>query len=186
MSIPFRIYPIRREEVLRRSAMLNPSPEEIRLYEECARDAEYVLNYHITERNRPMEFLDGDEAMREKMAGCDSIIVFTAVLGDAFRELAEGHDEPEKDILYQGLAAERMDALIESYLDHKEKILAEAGAVLTRQFPYRWKELPEDAFTATRIVGVSYHPELLEESRCRSCFAENCYLRVEEAEKPSP
>ena len=181
MSLPFRIYPIRRDEVLRRSALQNPAPEEERLFEECLRDAEYVLNYHITERNRPLEILGENRELQEYFTGCDSVIIFTATLGDAFRELLEEHEEPEKDIIYQGLAAERMEALIESYLDHKEKILAEGGAALTRQHPYRWQELPEDAFTATRIVGVSFHPELIQESRCRSCFADNCYLRYEEA-----
>ena len=44
MSLPFRVYPVRQDEVLRRSAMRNPSPEELRLPEECRRDGEYVLD----------------------------------------------------------------------------------------------------------------------------------------------
>lgn len=179
MSLPFRIYPVREDEVLRRSAMRNPSEEEIGLMRECRRDAEYLLEYHIKERNRPLDLVPAEDPLREQLKGCDSVIVFTASLGDAFRELAESHDEPEKDIVYQGLAAERLDALVESYLDHKEQTLEAGGAVLTPHFPYHWENVPEDAFTTTRIVGVSFHPEETTPTRCRTCFVENCPSRRE-------
>ena len=181
MPLPFRITPIRKEEVLRRSAMLRPSGEELRLYDECRRDAEYVLDYKITERNRPLDILGGDP-LRENFKSCESVIIFTARLGDAFRELVEESDEPEKAILWQGLAAERLDALIESYLDHKETILRSGGAVLTPHFPYRWRGVPEDPFTATRIVGISFHPDDSLVSRCRTCFVTDCPSRRESAE----
>ena len=182
MSLPFRIYPVREEEALRRSAMQSPSEEEKKLFGECRRDAEYLLDYHITERNRPMSLIAEDAPMQENLRGCDSVIVFTASLGDAFRELAESHDEPEKDIIYQGLAAERMDALVESYLDYKEKILAGNGAILTAHYPYRWENVPENAFTSTRIVGISFHPEQAAPSRCRTCFVTDCPSRREKAQ----
>lgn len=186
MSLPFRIYPVREEEVLRRSAMRNPSEQEKELMRECRRDAEYLLEYHIKERNRPLDLIPEDDPLRETFAGCDSVIVFTASLGDAFRELAESHDEPEKDILYQGLAAERLDALVESYLDFKERSLGAGGAVLTPHFSYHWDGVPEDAFTATRIVGVSFHPQETTPTRCRTCFAENCPSRRERPQKTEP
>ena len=180
MPLPFRIWPVREEEVLRRSALSNPSEEERELYRECRRDSEYLLEYHITERNRPLSVVT-DEALLGRLSGCDAVIIFTASLGEPFRELAESHDEPEKDILYQGFAAERMDALIESYLDFKEKMLAREGAVLTPHEPYRWEDVPEDAFTATRIVGISFHPEEHPAVRCRTCFVPNCPSRKEES-----
>ena len=185
MSLPFRIYPVREAEVLRRSAMLNPSEEEKQLLQECRRDGEYLLEYHITERNRPLSLIEDDAALKEAFRGCDSVIVFTAFLGEAFRELVLSNEEAEKDILYRGLAAERMDALIESYLDHKEKILGEGGAVLTAHQPYRWESVEEDAFRSTRIVGVSFHPEKAVISRCRTCFVENCPSRREAAQGSS-
>lgn len=178
MPLPFRITPIRREEVFRRAAMSNPSEAEMALYEACCRDGGYTIDYHIIERNRPLSLL-GEDPLRQRLAGCDAIIIFTASLGDAFRELVEEQEEPESRILYQGLAAERMDALTESYLDYKEKHLP--GAVLTPHFPYHWEGAEENAFTTTRIVGVSFHPENIEISRCRSCFAENCPSRREAA-----
>ena len=183
MSLPFRIYPVREEEVLRRSAMLQPSEDEKELMRECRRDAEYLLEYRIKERNRPLDLLAAEDPLREKLAGCESLIVFTASLGDAFKELAESHDEPEKDIVYQGLAAERLDALVESYLDYKERTLGPGGAVLTPHWPYHWEGIPEDAFTTTRIVGISFHPQEGMTSRCRTCFIENCPSRREEPQK---
>ena len=182
MSLPFRIVPIRKDEVLRRSALRDPSPEERSLMEEVIRDGAYLLEYHITERPRPLEIVT-EPFLKEALAGSDSVIVFTASLGAAFRELAESHEEPEKDILYQGLAAERLDALVESYLDHKERQLGPDGAVLTAHYPFRWEGIPEDAFTATRIVGIGLHPEQLRGSRCRTCFAVDCPSRREEAQE---
>ena len=181
MSLPFRITPVREEEVLRRSAMRDPSPAEKALLAECRRDAEYLLDYHITERNRPLDLLPPEEPLKASFDGCDSIIIFTASLGEAFRELVSENDEPDKNILYQGLAAERLDALIESYLDHKERMLEQGGAVLTPHYPFRWEGVTEDAFTATRIVGVSFHPEAVGESRCRTCFITDCLSRREAA-----
>ena len=178
MPLPFRITPVRQDEVLRRSAMLRPSEEELTLFRECRRDAEYVLEYKITERNRPLDILK-DDPLRESFQGCDSVIIFTARLGDAFRELTEDPGEPEKAILWQGLAAERLDALIESYLDYKETLLRPSGAVLTPHFPYRWPDVPEDAFTSTRIVGISFHPDETLVSRCRTCFVKDCPSRRE-------
>ena len=178
MSLPFRIYPVRKDEVLRRSAMRNPSAEEMRLLDECCRDGGYVLEYHITERPRALEIVK-DEALREALSGCEAVIVFTASLGDAFRDLVESHDEPEKDILYQGLAAERMDALIESYLDYKENILKTSGAVLTSHYPFSWNGVEENSCTATRIVGIGMHPEQVRQSRCRTCFVADCPSRRE-------
>ena len=180
MPLPFRIMPVREEEVLRRSALLDPSEEELELYRECRRDSEYLLEYRITERNRPLSVLT-DDFLKMKIDGCDAVIIFTAFLGDAFEELVESRDEPEKDILYRGLAAERMDALIESYLDYKERVLAKEGAALTPHYPCRWEDVPENAFRTTRCVGVSFHPDERFESRCRSCFAENCPSRKAEA-----
>ena len=178
MSLPFRIYPIRRDEVLRRSAMRNPSPDELKLVEEVIRDSGYLLEYHITERPRPMDLVT-EPVLKEALAGCDSVIVFTATLGEAFRELAESHDEPEKDILYQGLAAERLDALVESYLDYKEKIFEQNGAVVTAHYPFHWEGIEENAFTTTRIVGVGFHPGEVRTSRCRTCFVADCPSRRE-------
>lgn len=178
MSLPFRIYPIRQDEFLRRAALRNPSPEERKLAEEVIRDGGYLLQYHVTERPRPMDLVK-DPFLEEALAGCDSVIIFTASLGEAFRELAESHEEPEKDILYQGLAAERLDALIESYLDYKESVLAKGGAVLTAHYPFRWEGVEEDAFTATRIVGIGFHPEEVRSSRCRTCFVKDCPSRRE-------
>ena len=180
MSLPFRVYPVRQDEVLRRSAMRNPSPEELRLLEECRRDGEYVLEYHIPERPRPMDLVE-EPFLQDALAGCDSVIVFTATLGKPFQELAESHDEPEKDILYQGLAAERLDALVESYLDYKEKILSEGGAVLTTHYPFRWEGVEENAYTTTRIVGIGFHPDQVRTSRCRTCFVADCPSRREAA-----
>ena len=178
MSLPFRIYPIRRDEVLRRSAMRNPSPDEMKLIEEVIRDSGYLLEYHITERPRPMDLVT-EPVLKEALSGCDSVIVFTATLGEAFRELAESHDEPEKDILYQGLAAERLDALVESYLDYKEKIFEQNGAVLTAHYPFRWEGVEENAFTTTRITGIGFHPDEVRTSRCRTCFVADCPSRRE-------
>ncbi len=178
MSLPFRITPVREAEVLRRSAMLNPSPEELALVRECRRDGEYLLDYHITERNRPLDIVK-DEQLRPLFKDCEAVIIFTASLGDAFRELAESHDEPEKDIVYQGLAAERMDALVESYLDYKENTLREGGAILTPHYPYHWDGVKEDAFTATRICGICFHPQAETASRCRTCFVSDCPSRRE-------
>ena len=181
MSLPFRISPVSQQEVLRRCAMQNPSEEELALYEEVRRDGEYLLDYKITERNRPLAVL-GENPINENFQGCDSVIIFTARLGEAFRELVEENDEPEKSILLRGLAAERLDALTESYLDHKEKMLRGAGAVLTPHYPYAWEGVAENAACTTRIVGVSFHPEETVASRCRSCFAANCPSRREQAE----
>ena len=178
MALPFRIIPVRREEVLRRSAMQNPSPEEEQLYEEIRKTAEALLDYKITERNRPFSILEED-SLKETLAGCDAVIIFTARLGEAFREMTEEAGEPETAILRRGLAAERLDALVESYLDHKEKMLREAGAILTPHYPYAWEGVPEDAATTTRIVGINFHPGEGGLSRCRSCFAENCPARRE-------
>ena len=178
MSLPFRIYPIRKDEVLRRSAMRNPSPDELKLVEEVIRDSGYLLEYHITERPRPMDLVT-EPVLKEALSGCDSVIVFTATLGEAFRELAESHDEPEKDILYQGLAAERLDALVESYLDYKEKIFEQNGAVVTAHYPFHWEGIEENAFTTTRIVGVGFHPGEVRTSRCRTCFVADCPSRRE-------
>ncbi|MBQ4424720.1 MAG: hypothetical protein II882_03155 [Lachnospiraceae bacterium] len=181
MAIPFRITPLNEKEVLRRACCQDPSPEELSLLEECRRDAEYLLDYHITERNRPMNILT-DPFLAETLRGCDSLIIFTASLGEALREHVLENDEPEKSILYQGLAAERLDALIESYCDYKERTLREGGAVLTMHFPYRWEGVPEDTFTATRIMGVSFHPDEADipvPTRCRTCFVTDCPSRRE-------
>ena len=181
MSLPFRIAPIRWEEVLRRSALSNPSEEEKALVRSCLREGGRVLDYKITERNRPVDLLK-DDPLREAFSGCGSLIIFTARLGEPFREMVEGQEDPELAILYRGLAAERLDALIESYLDEKERDLRLAGAALTPHFPYHWEGAEETLSTTTRIVGISFHPEELKASRCRSCFAENCPARREKAD----
>ena len=178
MSLPFRITPVREAEVLRRSAMLNPSEEEKKLMQECRRDGEYLLDYHITERNRPLSIVE-DERLLGLLKDCGAVIIFTASLGDAFGELVESRDEPEKDIVYQGLAAERLDALVESYLDYKENTLRESGAVLTPHYAYHWDGVKEDAFTTTRICGISFHPQAETPSRCRTCFVSDCPSRRE-------
>ncbi|MBO4873597.1 MAG: hypothetical protein J5496_09350 [Lachnospiraceae bacterium] len=181
MSLPFRVYPIRRDEVLRRSALRNPSPDETKLAEEVMRDGAYLLEYHITERPRPMDLVT-EPVLKEALTGCDSVIVFTATLGRPFQEQAESHEEPEKDLIWQGLAAERLDALVESYLDYKEKVFEAAGAVLTAHYPFRWEGVEENAFTATRIVGIGFHPEQVRGSRCRTCFVTDCPSRREAAQ----
>ncbi len=181
MAIPFRIHPVDEQEVLRRACLRDPSPEEKAMLTECIRDAEYLIDYHITERNRPMNLLP-EGFLKETLGGCDSLIVFTASLGDAFREHVAENDEPDKSILYQGLAAERLEALSESYCDYKERTLKEGGAVITTHYPFRWEGVPEDAFTATRILGVSFHPDEADipvPTRCRTCFVQNCPSRRE-------
>ena len=177
----FPIAKIREAEVLRRAACSDPSEEELRLLRECCRDGEYLIDYHIVERNRPMELLK-DETLKARIGMCDALIIFTASLGDAFREQMEG-DDPEKMIFYRALAAERLDALAEAYCDKKEQQLSVGGAFLTPHYPYSWEGVPEDSFTMTRIMGVSFDPEAHAPVRCRQCFKENCPNRREEAEK---
>ena len=179
MSLPFPIYPFRREEILRRGAMQNPSPEEITRLDACLKEAAPRLAYKITERPRPLAVVP--EVERGPFAGCESVIIFTARLGDAFRTLVEENQDPEQAILLSALGAERMDALVESYLDYKEKVFSPGGAALTPHYPYHWEGEREDAATTTRIVGVGFHPENMAESRCRSCFATHCANRREGA-----
>ena len=71
------------------------------------------------------------------------------------------------------------DDLYPYILDYKEKIFEADGAVLTAHYPFRWEGVEENAFTATRIVGIGFHPEQVRGSRCRTCFVTDCPSRRE-------
>ena len=184
MASQFPIYPPNEEEILRRAACSQSSEEEKALMRECLRDAEYLIEFHITERNRPVTILEEmkDEVPDWFAAGvhakelslCDSLIVFTASLGDAIKEEVEEDGEPEKKIFYQAICAERLDALCESYCDSKERHFHEAGAYITPHYPFFWKDVKEDAYTTTRIMGVSLDPQSHAPERCRTCSVKNC------------
>ena len=164
MSLQFPIYPPNEEEILRRAACSRASEEEKQLMRECLRDAEYLIDYHITERNRPVSLLK--EMEREAP--------------EDFRREIEDCDEPEKKIFYQAICAERLDALCESYCDNKEKRLHEEGAYITPHYPFFWPGVTEDACITTRIMGVSLDPQSHAPERCRTCFVRNCPSRSKE------
>ena len=190
MSLQFRISPPNEEEILRRAACRQPSEEEKRLMKECLHDAESLIDYHITERNRPVSLLAEMEANvpdnfaagvhAEELSACNSLIIFTATLGDAVREEIEDSDEPEKKIFWQAVCAERLDALCESYCDSRERRLHEEGAYITPHYPFFWPGVPEDAYTTTRIMGISLDPLSHAPERCRTCFVKNCPARSKE------
>ena len=190
MSLQFRISPPNEEEILRRAACRQPSEEERALMKECLRDAESLIDYHITERNRPVSLLEEMErdvpdnfaagVHAEELSVCNSLIIFTATLGDAVREEIEDSDEPEKKIFWQAVCAERLDALCESYCDSREKRLHEEGAYITPHYPFFWPGVPEDAYTTTRIMGISLDPLSHAPERCRTCFVKNCPARSKE------
>jgi len=189
MSLQFRIPLPNEEEILRRAACRQPSEEERGLMRECLRDAGYLIDYHITERNRPFSLLKQmvEEAPENFSPGflvndlkdCDSVIIFTASLGAAIKEEVEEDGEPEKRIFYQAICAERLDALCEAYCDVKEKQLNEAGAYITPHYPFFWEGVQEDAYTTTRVIGISLDPQSHAPERCRTCFVQNCPSRSE-------
>ena len=190
MSLHFPITPPNEAEILRRAACSQPSEEEVSLMRECLKDAEYLIEYHITERNRPVSLLE--ELKHEvpesfapgihaaELASCNSLIIFTASLGEAMREELEEDGEPEKKIFYQAICAERLDALCESYCDSKERHFNETGAYLTPHYPFFWKDVKEDACTTTRIMGISLDPQSHAPERCRTCYVKNCPSRSKE------
>ncbi len=190
MSQHFPITPPNEEEILRRAACRQPSEDELGLMRECLRDAEYLIDYHITERNRPVSILEelkeevpdsfAAGLHTEELKNCSSLIIFTASLGDAIREEIEEDGEAEKRIFYQAICAERLDALCESYCDSKEKRLNENGAYITPHYPFFWKDVKEDAYTTTRIMGISLDPQSHAPERCRSCYVKNCPSRSKE------
>lgn len=190
MSLQFRIPLPNEEEILRRAACRQPSEEERTLMKECLRDVTYLIDYHITERNRPVSVLEEmkDDAPESFVPGvhakelsvCNSLIVFTATLGEAVRREIEESDEPEKKIFYQAVCAERLDALCEAYCDDCEKRLHEEGAYITPHYPFFWPGIAEDACTTTRIMGVSLDPQSHAPERCRTCFVKNCPARSKE------
>lgn len=190
MPLQFPINPPNEEEILRRAASSRPSEDELGLMRECLRDAGYLIEYHITERNRPLSVLRELQSEipagfacglhTEALQNCSSLIIFTASLGEAIREEAEEDGEEEKKIFYQAICAERLDALCESYCDSKERRLNETGAYLTPHYPFFWKDVREDAYTTTRIMGVSLDPQSHAPERCRTCFVKNCPNRSKE------
>lgn len=196
MSLHFPIYPPNEEEILRRAACSRASEVEKQLMRECLRDAEYLIDYHITERNRPVSLLEEMEreapedfaagVHAEELAACSALVIFTASLGETIRREIEDCDEPEKKIFYQAICAERLDALCESYCDNKEKRLHEEGAYITPHYPFFWPGVSENACVTTRIMGVSLDPQSHAPERCRTCFVRNCPSRSkEELKEPS-
>ena len=98
MSLPFRVYPIRRDEVLRRSALRNPSPDETKLAEEVMRDGAYLLEYHITERPRPMDLVT-EPVLKEALTG-SVVLEKTAQIWIDVQSLGEPALISEEDCAY--------------------------------------------------------------------------------------
>ena len=177
--INFPITPLRRQEVLRRAALSAPNAEEEERLSDCIRDAEYVIDYKIKERNRPISLLPellaeapsfvDRERLTEDLSGCDALIVFTATLGELLlQEIREAEDE-EEALMLRAVAAERLEAVTESYCDTKERQLSHDGGRITPHYPFFWKGYEENEVTTTLIMGVMLRPESRGPLRCKSC-----------------
>lgn len=186
----FRIMKPREEEILRRAACLKPSAAEEAMMKDCLKEAEYLIDYKIKERNRPLAVLEkmepsapagfAGQGVKEILKECDAVIIFTALLGDAFTEHLAEEEDDERRIFLQAVAAERLDAICEAYCDAKEAVFRKSGAYITPRYPWFWEGYPEGPTVTTCVFGISMDPNSHAPERCRSCFLTDCPGRKEE------
>lgn len=188
--------------------------ESLPMLKECISEAESVLTYKVCYEEFDVK-IDGDlvitsafsttsSALAKNLSGCRKILIFGATIGVGFDRLIAkyGSISPSKAILFQGLGAERIEALCDAFCKDMEK---EYGGLFPRFSPGYGdfdiscqKEIFQSLDLAKKI-GLTLNESLLmspsksvtaiigigsnckkTDSACRACKKIDCSFRKKE------
>ncbi len=123
----YSLPPVRVQEVLRYSGCADVTPDMEKLVSECIAEADGIFCGRVchsefslkkTEKGLDLGFAQTDSRDLEKnLEGCDSAIVFCATVGHEIDRFIKkyGVISPAKAVIFQGLGAERIEALCDLF-----------------------------------------------------------------------
>lgn len=172
--------PIDRREALRYAGVRENSPEALAMLDECITEAEDKLSYRLCYREFPLARVENSldfgfakvksTRLAEHLSGCESVIVLAATLGIGIDRLIAKHSRlsQSRALILQGLATERIEALLDLFCEEQkhEKILH--GMALTPRFSAGYEDLPLEfqreifgALDCKRSIGLTLNESLL-------------------------
>ena len=169
--------PVCIREVLRYSGCAEVTPDMEALANECAVEAREIFSPKICYGEFPVRMIGDDldlgfarvssRDLEKNLDGCDSAVVFCATVGHEIDRLIKkyGVISPAKAVVFQGLGAERIEALCDLFCADMEK---ERGGSLRPRFSPGYGDLPlevqKDILTlleAPKRIGLSLNDSLL-------------------------
>lgn len=108
--------------------------------------------------------------LQKALADCDRILLFAATIGLLPDRLIAKYNRlaPSKALLIQGIGAERVEALCDTFCEERKSFYAAEGAVLKPRFSPGYGDLPLAlqrpifaALDCTRQLGITLNDSLL-------------------------
>ena len=172
--------PIDKREALRYAGVRGSSPEALAMLDECIAETEDTLSYRLCYGEYPLTRVENSldfgfagvmsARLAEHLSGCESVIVLAATLGIGIDRLIAKHSRlsPSRALVLQGLATERIEALLDLFCEEQKREKVLHGMALTPRFSAGYGDLPLEfqrwifgALDCERSIGLTLNESLL-------------------------
>ncbi len=142
----YEVPPVDRREILRYAGVRGEAPEIEALLQACLNETQDKLCYRVCYGEFPVSF-DGQTvdlgfaqaasvALRERLLGCDRIILFAATVGIEMDRLIAKYAKlsPSRAVVLQAIGAERIEALCDVFCQDIERRVQKQGRTSRSRF----------------------------------------------------
>lgn len=171
---------IDRGEILRYAGAVSENAEMRLILDECLEEISGKLTYNVCYLECPIAFSDGEldfgfmktssKALLKRMEGCKAAIVFAATVGIEIDRIIRKYSaiSSAKQLLFNAIGAERVEALCDVFFESVKKEKAEFGLSVASRFSPGYADLPIEfqreifsALDCSRKIGITLNQSML-------------------------